>query len=190
MTRPDTSARNSARAKPVAERFWPSVNKAGPTQAHMTTPCWEWTAGTDVNGYGSLWVGTGSERAHRASWILHNGPTGGAQVLHGCDNRLCVNPTHLRLGTNRENVDDKVARRRHPRGQDHPVNRGQANAAAKLTDAAVFSIRARAHDAPQVLAAEHGVSRSTIQMILAGKTWKHLTNPAESLALACLAVAG
>lgn len=91
----------------VADRFWEKVDKA--------TECWEWRAGTNHHGYGWFKGPDGAVLAHRFAWELINGPIrDGFWVLHHCDNRLCVNPEHLYLGDNQQNVDDKMRRGRHP----------------------------------------------------------------------------
>lgn len=78
--------------------------------------CHYWTAAINPTGYGWLYVGkeTGkrvSTTAHRVSYELYKGPIpDGMMVLHNCDNRLCVNPNHLRLGTNSDNMMDLAMR--------------------------------------------------------------------------------
>lgn len=82
--------------------FWERVRKGD--------GCWEWTGFVRKDGYGQFGR---SKAAYRAAWELANGPIPpGAHVLHSCDNRLCVRPDHLRLGTHGDNMADMAARGR------------------------------------------------------------------------------
>jgi hypothetical protein len=90
-------------------RFWARVAKGD--------GCWSWTGGTNRNGYGTLHMGGHTIRkpwrAHRFSWVLHNGPIpDGLWVLHKCDNPPCCNPAHLFLGDRRANMLDAAAKGR------------------------------------------------------------------------------
>lgn len=95
--------------RPVAERFWEKVAKAGPDD------CWLWTDFCDRDGYGrfrhSPWR---TMRAHRIAWMLANGVQidAGIFVCHTCDNPSCVNPAHLWLGTCGDNARDMAAKGR------------------------------------------------------------------------------
>lgn len=89
----------------LAERFWSHVDKSG--------ECWLWTAKRNAKGYGSFGT-TGGQcaLAHRVSWALECGPIPPRLlVLHSlsCSSRACVRPTHLRLGTQKENVADTMS---------------------------------------------------------------------------------
>lgn len=102
--------------------------------------CWSWSGYTDAHGYARMKVGGRFGRlrgAHRVSWELYRGPIPvGLNVLHRCDNPICTNPDHLFLGTQADNVADRVAKGR-PSGMQAPGARrliGSSNPAAKLTD--------------------------------------------------------
>lgn len=163
--------------KSEAERFWSKVRKDGPTIRPELGPCWEWTAGTFHTGYGAVkvmesgrWVRRG---AHRLSYRLTKGEIPqGLVVMHRCDNRKCVRPEHLELGTQTDNVHDRDEKGRAPHGEQHQD--------AKLTDAQVIEIRARYASGTagqEQLAAEYGVSPSAIWQVVTGRKWKHLLPP-------------
>ena len=129
--------------------------------------CWEWQSTIKKNGYGAFWWRGKSDRAHRVAYQLAWGEIPqGLVVRHTCDNRRCVNPKHLLLGTHMDNVMDAVERNR--------TCRKERNGRAKLTQADVDSIRTlRAQGATQASLAERfGVSKSAIQWVLNGRNWK------------------
>ena len=97
--------RGGSRPVPTNERFWNKV--------FVSLACWEWTAARQTNGYGRIMHNGRPTAAHRVAWELVNGPIPeGMSVLHRCDNRICVRPEHLFLGTYKDNSDDKIAKGR------------------------------------------------------------------------------
>lgn len=108
-------------------RFWSKVNKNGPTQPHMESPCWLWTAGKTKTGYGTISVNKQTLLVHRVAWALangsipHDGSFHGICVCHRCDRRDCTRVDHFFLGTQADNVADRDAKNRHnpPTGDRH-----------------------------------------------------------------------
>lgn len=147
--------------KSQEQRFWEKVDKRGPDE------CWPWTAALTSTGYGALRpegrrVGP-VVKAHRYSAQLAGMDIDGKHVLHSCDNPPCVNPAHLRPGTDADNMADLKERGR------HVGNR-------KLTADAVRAIRRRlaSGDLHRVIAEDFGVSRPTISVIAEGKAWREV----------------
>jgi hypothetical protein len=117
-----------------ADRFWQHVTKA------HGDGCWEWNAAIGTTGYGMTTRACKKIKAHRAAWELVHGPIPGALcVLHRCDNRKCVRPDHLFLGTLSDNVADMMAKGRN--GDTRTF--GDDNGNTKLSEADVATIRAR-----------------------------------------------
>lgn len=157
------------RKKGLISRFWSKVDRRGAFE------CWLWIGGLKSNGYGQInddprddkYIGR-KLAAHRVAYEIAFGPVpNGLHVLHRCDNRACVNPRHLFLGTHQDNMADMFAKGRHAHGESQPTR--------KLNQHQVRAIRWLAiHDAgSQVdLAREFGVSESNITQILMRRTWR------------------
>lgn len=144
----------------------------------QVTGCWNWTAGLVGGGYGKFFVDGKTVLAHRFSWELHVGPIPegdgyhGICVCHDCpsgDNPACVNPEHLFLGTNQDNVDDRSKKGR------HVVPKGSAHARAKLTEEQALEIY-HSKDLLREIAARYGVGISIVSQIKTKQRWKHIHN--------------
>jgi hypothetical protein len=141
-------------------------------QTRVTDGCWEWTGGVDNDGYGRISGqvdGVRYQKAHRVAWVLHNQQPIPANmvVCHSCDNRRCVNPAHLWLGTQEENQLDKIGKGR------HITVRGEAHPEAKLTEDQVRAILADARTHTEI-AYDYGIKASTVSSIKTRKSWAHL----------------
>lgn len=147
---------------PPDQRFWTKVRR-------HEGGCWEWEGCRSDTGYGTFYAGR-VYSSHRYSWELHNGPIPkGMCVLHRCDNRACVRPDHLWLGTKADNSRDMAAKGR----ERAPSKPGSQHHGAKLTEAAVLEIRASA-DSGRVLAERYGVSPSLISLVRKRRAWQHV----------------
>lgn len=124
--------------------------------------CWYWTGAVSSTGYGYLRHDGIMQSAHRLSYRKHVGqiPTG-MFVCHSCDERLCVNPNHLWLGTNADNTRDKMKKKR------HRVATGAANGSTKLTDEQIREIRAKVAGGQKQkdVAAEYGICNQHVSEI-------------------------
>lgn len=150
--------------KPLSDRFWAKVDKRGPDE------CWPWTAHA-VKGYGRINRGgrEGPVLATRVSWELHNGPiSDGLNALHRCDNPACVNPNHLFLGTQKDNVADMCAK-----GRARGGTRGEQNGNSKLTADQVRAIR-MANEPRRFVIEKFRISKSQYWNIKTGQQWAGL----------------
>jgi HNH endonuclease len=146
------------------------------TKINIETGCWEWTASLNTNGYGQFRINGTTEQAHRASWMIFKGPIpqddsayGTMNVLHKCDNPLCVNPEHLFLGDQSDNANDAVSKGRW--GKRGMI--GEKHGRALLTEEQVRMIRASSESA-EVLATALKVSKSAILHVRNRRTWTHI----------------
>lgn len=103
----------------TVRRFWSHVNKDGPIAVSELGPCWIWMKGIDQDGYGQTSIQHKTTRSHRASWMISRGESPSLNVLHKCDVRRCVRPSHLFLGTQQENHADMVKKGRNAKGIKH-----------------------------------------------------------------------
>lgn len=140
--------------------------------------CWIWTAAVNEFGYGRFFVEwrcgrSVLDKAHRVSWRIYKGEIpDGFGILHHCDVPCCVNPSHLFVGTQKDNVADRLSKNRPKTGA-----RGERHPRALLNDDLVVSIRRNfsgLHGEITDIAKKYSVSESTINSIISGRTWRHI----------------
>jgi hypothetical protein len=144
------------RPKTTPERFLAKCSRNG--------DCLEVAGHRETNGYVRIKVNYKTVSAHRYSYSSFVGEIPeGMLVLHTCDNPPCVNPEHLFLGTQQDNMNDKVAKGRQSQGETHHKS--------KLTKQQVLAIR-RDNRSQRAIAHEYGIDQAAVQRIKNRKVWK------------------
>lgn len=145
------------------KRFWGHVEKLD--------SCWEWRGSLNAYGYGRLGITVDGVKmrypSHRLSWAIHYGIIpDGMFVCHKCDNRMCVNPEHLFIGTQVENMHDMVKKNRQSKGEGH----GRSKATIKN----VIAIRRMRKDGYSFseIARKFSLSIKGVWLIATGEKWK------------------
>jgi len=142
-------------------RFWDKV-------LFTLNGCWDWQGGT-TRGYGMFWLDSAMVKAHRVAFVLFYGITleciEGLKLLHHCSRTCCVNPTHLYIGTQQDNMTDAclagvMARKL---TEDDIINMRQEYASGVLNQ--------------YELAAKYGVGQPKISEIINNKFWRHVKEP-------------
>ena len=169
------------------KRFWRKVDKG------ESEDCWNWNRSTFKTGYGACYLPELKRviTAHRISFLIAHGylPTSLLDVCHKCDNRKCVNPSHLFLGTRKDNMQDARSKGRCPTGDQSPARKhpekqshGSDHYLSKLDEEKVIQIwflhRAGFHK--KEIASRFGIHYMGVHKILIGETWKHVKPPEES----------
>jgi len=147
----------------IKERFFSKIEK--------TDTCWIWNSVRLTGNYGYFKYLGKYVRAHRMSYILANGHIpDNLLVLHTCDNPPCVNPEHLYLGTQKDNIKDKFDRGRNPN-----VN-GSKNPVSKLSENEVLKIRELNKEkySNEIIAKMFSIDSSAVSLIINRKRWKHI----------------
>ena len=161
-----TGRRHARRS--VADRFWEKVDRSTPDA------CWEWTAPLAVHGYGQFLMDYKMYGAHRVAYMLTKGVIPeGKVVMHTCDNRACVNPNHLVVGTQAENLEDMTRKGRRRVG---PCI-GSRNGTAILNEDDVAAVRAMAltrRFTQEQIGKLFGIDQTTVSLIVTRKKWKHV----------------
>ena len=146
--------------------FWSLIDIKSPNE------CWPWKGKKlSMAGYGHFLFGEKMYRAHRIALVLSGTSIpSGKIVMHTCDNRICCNPAHLVVGTQKENMDDM---RNKGRGCDPPRRVGEASGTSVLNEEQVRYIR-NSPLSGQELSSRFNVSKSCISEVKSRKTWRHI----------------
>lgn len=132
--------------------------------------CWNWQGVITEIGYGIFRRKGKKIKAHRHSYLIFKGEIPkGLFVCHTCDNRKCVNPEHLWLGTNKENAEDAAKKGRMPRGENHFNSKIKEEDVLKIRNTYKFK-----KEKYIVIAKKYGVALSTIYNIINKKSWKFI----------------
>ena len=146
------------------------------------TLCWMWTGGKSSDGYGAFQIDGKVQAAHRVAWQIYNGSIPkkdghlGGCVCHTCDNRACVNPDHMFVGSHQDNMDDMMAKKR------NLLKSGERGGLAKLREVDVINIRGivdcykgeHIYTCYRILGDIYGVSHVAIREAAQRRTWRHV----------------
>ena len=142
------------------ERYWRNVRK--------TEGCWEWTGVKFQSGYGRIKANKRQHIASRMAYLIEHGEIDDSLcVLHSCDNRACVNPSHIRQGTRGENAKDCVSRSRQCIGE--------RNGCSIATEQQVLTIRKDCKTKTiKQIATEIGMSYAFVWDVVRRRSWRHI----------------
>lgn len=173
-TRDNLAERNHLRGLSEKKKmwFWSKVNMKG------NEGCWIWRGCITAVGYGKVKLSQVTYRAHRVAFILNGGETSEDRpyVLHSCNNKLCVNPSHLRSGSPQENENDKMLVGAQAKGSGH--------GSAKLNESQVLEMLRMTNNergSAGKLSAIFGICRRHVDKILKGAAWRHISKTQNNL---------
>lgn len=164
----------------VLDNFWAKVDKSPHPKG-----CWVWTASVNIKGYGQTAYRQRMCGAHRMSYVIHNGliPEG-MLICHHCDNRVCVNPTHLFIGTAQDNSTDMKEKGRSALGpkngmikNPHKQPRGEVHGNSKFTAGDILEIRrlyASKWGSATQIGLLFGTSKKYVLKVVHRQTWTHI----------------
>lgn len=167
----------ASRFASIEQRLWP---RAVPSE----TGCLVWTGWCDPRGYGVIRHNARRWKAHRVAYTLTFGDIpDGMIVMHSCDNPPCINPAHLSLGTDADDIADRDAKKRSATGDRHgsrtkpwATTRGERNTHARINEEIVRSIRQRRASGETFtsIARDVGMDKSSVSRIANGLRWSHV----------------
>lgn len=137
----------------------------------LKNSCWEWTKRLNICGYGILVINDKNYPSHRVSYMLYNGEVNNLLVLHKCDNRKCVNPEHLFLGNQKDNMNDMRFKNRDKKAS------GEQAGPTKLTENIVLSIRSdynTGNFTHKQLAIKYNTTEGNCSRITRKETWRNI----------------
>lgn len=138
------------------------------TYTYKSASCWIWIGGLVGVGYGEVWFGGKYWASHRLSYTVYKGEIpDGMEVCHTCDNRKCINPEHLFVGTRKDNAEDMSKKGR--------ALRGERGTNVKLTNKLVAIIRKYRGKLPQTRIAEiFSISQAQVCRVMTKRNWSHI----------------
>ena len=162
--------------------------------------CWTWTGARSKIPHYPIpyarfaWRGRNARASHVSVWLFRGEEVNGKQVMHACDNPMCVNPSHLRIGTAKDNYADMRQKGREKKahgsangwytrpGSRRRPPRGAEQRTAKLNDQTAVEVfrRRRNGESVKLLAAEFGISESLVYRVALGFGWTHATGGVPS----------
>lgn len=171
MRREFTKKTNIRGSEKLDDKEYLEITKSRLDESYqVNNECWEWKGYIGKSGYGSTTYRSKSILAHRLSWMIYKGDLPkDLDVCHTCDNRKCINPSHLFLGTAHDNIlDCFLKKRKSHMGEKHPR--------AKMTEnnvVNIFDLRRKGWT-HQEIADKFNIKQGTVSNILHRRLWPHV----------------